>query len=88
MPVSDLQPGDPDRIGTYRVLSRLGTGGMGIVYLVQAGNRLGALKLIRPELADDEEFRRRFRHEVEAGRAVAGPYTARFIDAELEGSRP
>jgi serine/threonine protein kinase len=85
MPVSDLRTRDPDRIGPYRVLGRLGAGGMGVVYLVQAGQRLGALKLIRPELADDEEFRVRFRREVEAGRAVSGPYTARFIDAQLDG---
>jgi len=61
---------------------------MGIVYLVQAGTGLGALKLIRPQLADDQEFRARFRREVEAGRAVAGRYTARFIDAELDGAAP
>jgi len=88
VPVTELQPGDPDRIGPYRVLSRLGSGGMGIVYLVQAGAGLGALKLIRPQLADDPEFRARFRREVEAGRAVAGPYTARYIDAEVEGPTP
>jgi serine/threonine protein kinase len=61
---------------------------MGIVYLVQARAGLGALKLIRPQLADDAEFRARFRREVEAGRAVAGRYTARFIDAELDGPTP
>jgi serine/threonine protein kinase len=61
---------------------------MGVVYLVQAGKSLGALKLIRPQLADDEEFRARFRREVEAGRAVSGPYTARFIDAQLDGPAP
>ena len=88
MPVSDLRTGDPDRIGPYRVLGRLGAGGMGVVYLVQAGKGLGALKLIRLELADDEEFRVRFRREVDAGRAVSGPYTARFIDAQLDGPAP
>jgi len=88
VPVSDLQAGDPERIGPYRVLGRLGAGGMGIVYLVQAGTGLGALKLIRSHLAEDAEFRARFRREVEAGRAVAGRYTARFIDAELEGPTP
>ena len=88
MPVSELRAGDPDRIGPYRVLGRLGAGGMGVVYLVQVGKGLAALKLIRPQLADDEEFRARFRREVEAGRAVSGPYTARFIDAQLDGPAP
>jgi len=88
MPVGELLPGDPASIGPYRVLSRLGVGGMGVVFLVQAGNRIAALKLIRPVLAHDEEFRSRFRREVDAGRRVSGSYTARFIDAQLDGASP
>ena len=88
VPVSDLLPSDPARIGPHRVLGRLGSGGMGEVFLVQAGNGLGALKLIRQQLVDDPEFRARFKREVEAGRAVSGPFTARFIDAELDGPTP
>ena len=88
MPVSDLLEGDPDRIGPYRVLSRLGAGGMGVVYLVQFGTGLGALKLIRPQLTDDPQFRARFRREIETSRSVQSPFVASVIDADLDGMEP
>jgi serine/threonine protein kinase len=88
LPVSQLEEGDPEQVGSYRVVARLGEGGMGVVYLVAVGNGLGALKLIRPELVRDEDFRVRFGREVDAGKLVMGPYTARFVDARLEGPQP
>src|SRR5438067_12453303 len=84
-----LEAGDPKRLGRYRILSRLALGGMGVVYLAQIRERqLVALKVIRPELAHDEEYRRRFRREVEAARSVGGRCTARVLDADTEGTRP
>jgi serine/threonine protein kinase len=87
--MQDLQPSDPERIGSYRLLNRLGTGGMGVVYLAEdpAGSEV-ALKLIRPELAEDPSFRSRFRREVRAGQLVGGICTARYIDADVESERP
>ncbi|MET8184116.1 serine/threonine-protein kinase [Streptomyces sp. NPDC005336] len=80
---------DPDVLGAYRLLARLGAGGMGRVYLARSpGGRTVAVKVVRPELAEDEEFRARFRHEVGIARAVSGPYTAPVVDADTEAVLP
>ncbi|MFV2198527.1 serine/threonine-protein kinase [Nocardiopsis sp. LOL_012] len=81
-----LQAGDPRELGGYRVLGRLGQGGMGVVYLAEdPSGRPVAVKLIHPGLSDDEDFRRRFAREVDAARRVARFSTAGVIDARLEG---
>ncbi|MCQ0005650.1 PQQ-binding-like beta-propeller repeat protein [Actinomadura madurae] len=77
-----LLPGDPERIGGYRCVARLGTGGMGDVFFVQADTGApAALKLIHPDLAEDPGFRARFAREVGAMRRVSGSYTAALLDA-------
>jgi hypothetical protein len=82
-------PGDPDRIGPYRVVRLLGAGGMGRVYLGRsAGGRLVAVKVIRAELAADPEFRTRFRREVAAAQQVNGLYTALVVQADVDGPVP
>jgi eukaryotic-like serine/threonine-protein kinase len=87
--VDALQPGDPQWVGRYRLVKRLGTGGMGRVFLGQSpGGRLVAVKLIRPELADDPGFRRRFAQEVSAARRVSGLFTAPVVDADPDGPQP
>ncbi|MEU9098700.1 serine/threonine-protein kinase [Streptomyces sp. NPDC048361] len=84
-----LEPGDPERIGTYRLLARLGAGGMGQVYLARSDrNRTVAVKLVRPDLADQDEFRARFRQEVRAALRVGGPWTAPVLDADTEAPAP
>ena len=87
--LNELQPGDPAQIGPYKLTAVLGTGGMGRVYLGwSAGGRPVAVKVIRPELAADAEFRARFRREVEAARTMNGVHTAPLVDADLEGPVP
>ncbi|MFJ9898552.1 protein kinase [Streptomyces sp. NPDC091280] len=77
------------RIGPYDLLRRLGGGGMGDVYLARSrGGRLVAVKVVRPHLAQDPGFRRRFRAEVEAARKVGGFYTAPVVDADPEAGTP
>jgi len=85
----ELQPGDPERIGPYRVIRPLGSGGMGRVFLGRsAGGRPVAVKVIRADLAADSQFRARFRREVDAARKVNGLYTALVVDADLDGPMP
>ncbi|MCX4699132.1 serine/threonine-protein kinase [Streptomyces sp. NBC_01373] len=84
-----LGPGDPQRIGAYRMLARLGAGGMGQVYLARSDRgRTVAVKLVREELAARDEFRARFRQEVQAARQVGGYWTAPVIDADTEAAVP
>ncbi|WP_375042571.1 PQQ-binding-like beta-propeller repeat protein [Actinomadura sp. NTSP31] len=89
MPVRPLQAGDAPGIGPYRLLARLGAGGMGTVFLAASpGGRLVALKVVRAEFADDERFRERFRREIEAARRVSGLYTAPVLDGDADAPHP
>ncbi|MER5222159.1 serine/threonine-protein kinase [Streptomyces flaveus] len=84
-----LDVGEPTTVGPYRLLGRLGSGGMGRVYLGRsAGGRTVAVKIVHPHFALDEEFRARFRREVDAARRVGGAYTAPVLDADPDASIP
>ncbi|MFB7444664.1 protein kinase [Streptomyces mirabilis] len=84
-----LGAGEPQQIGAYRLLARLGAGGMGRVYLARSDRgRTVAVKLVREELAAQEEFRARFRQEVLAARRVGGLWTAPVLDADTEAAVP
>ncbi|MEE1782221.1 protein kinase [Streptomyces sp. SP17BM10] len=84
-----LGAGDPRQMGEYRLLRRLGAGGMGLVYLGRtAGGRTVAVKTVHAQFAADPEFRVRFRQEVAAARLVGGKWTAPVLDADTEGERP
>ncbi|MFF4318285.1 serine/threonine-protein kinase [Streptomyces sp. NPDC001568] len=87
--MEQLRPADPHHIGPYRLLCRLGAGGMGQVYLARSDRgRTVAVKLVHPALARHEQFRSRFRHEVAAARRVGGAWTAPVLDADTEADVP
>ncbi len=84
-----LRPGDPARVGRYRLGGRLGDGGMGQVFWGRSpSGRPVAVKIVHPYLAAQPEFRRRFAHEVEAARRVGGFHTAPVVDADPDGDPP
>ncbi|MCP2308990.1 serine/threonine-protein kinase [Kitasatospora paracochleata] len=76
-------------MGEYRLLRRLGAGGMGQVFLGRTtGGRTVAVKTVHPHFAADPEFRLRFRQEVAAARRVGGRWTAPVLDADTDGEQP
>ena len=84
-----LRAGDPDRVGRYRLTARLGSGGMGVVYLgVAEDGRLVAVKVLRPELADDREFRARFDREAAVLARIRGMGIVRVIEAGTDSAGP
>jgi hypothetical protein len=87
--VGGLEPADPRLIGPYRLLGRLGAGGMGRVFLgVSAAGRPVAVKIVHAELAADPDFRNRFSSEVAAARKVSGLFTALVVDADVDARVP
>ncbi|MDB1088959.1 serine/threonine-protein kinase [Streptomyces sp. ACA25] len=89
MAMMRLRREDPRVVGSFRLHRRLGAGGMGVVYLGsdRRGQRV-ALKVIRPDLAEDPEFRSRFAREVSAARRIRGGCTARLVAADLDAAKP
>jgi serine/threonine protein kinase/Tol biopolymer transport system component len=84
-----LQRGDPASVGGYQLLGRLGSGGMGQVFLgVSPSGRRVAVKLIHPVHAGTEHFRERFAREIEAARRVGGFHTAPVVDADPHADPP
>ncbi|MEU4967013.1 serine/threonine-protein kinase [Streptomyces smyrnaeus] len=84
-----LAAGDPARVNDFILRGRLGTGGMGQVFLGRSlGGRTVAVKLVHPHLARQAEFRSRFRREVAAARAVSGAFTAPVVAAGTEDDPP
>ncbi|MER6444447.1 serine/threonine-protein kinase [Streptomyces venezuelae] len=84
-----LSADDPHEIGGYRLHARLGSGGMGVVYLAYTpGGRPIALKAVRREFAADPEFRERFAQEVASARRIHGLFTAQVVDSGEDDHTP
>lgn len=86
---ADAEAELPEYAGHYRLESRLGSGGMGVVHLARStsGMRV-AVKVVHATYARDPEFRGRFRQEVAAARRVSGAFTAPVVDADPDAGRP
>jgi len=85
----ELEPGDPRQVGPYGVLGRLGSGGMGRVFLARSpGGRYVAVKVIRAEFAEQADFRIRFAREVATAQRVSGLFTAPVVDADVDAPVP
>ncbi|MER6136188.1 PQQ-binding-like beta-propeller repeat protein [Streptomyces sp. NPDC001815] len=84
-----LREDDPRSVGGYRIESRIGSGGMGVVYLGRSvSGRAVAVKVVHTRYADNAEFRARFRQEIAAARRVSGAFTAPVVDADPDAERP
>ncbi len=88
MTVSNLNAGESFYIGRYRVVSQLGRGGMGTVYLGESpdGQQV-AIKVINPEYSRHDQFRMRFRREADAAQRVRRFCTAAVLETALDGDQ-
>ena len=87
--VGSLRRWDPERIGPYSIIGRLGAGAMGQVFLARStAGRLVAVKTIRVELAEEPGFRARFAREVAAAGRVSGVFTASVVEADADADLP
>ena len=87
--IGPLRRWDPERIGPYTIIGRLGAGAMGQVFLARStAGRLVAVKTIRIELAEEADFRARFAREVAAASRVSGVFTAAVIEADPNADLP
>ncbi|MEU6142785.1 serine/threonine-protein kinase [Streptomyces sp. NPDC047081] len=84
-----LRENDPRTVGGYRIEARIGTGGMGVVYLGRSvSGRAVAVKVVHAKYAENDDFRSRFRQEIAAARRVSGAFTAPVLDADPDAERP
>ncbi|MGW7456550.1 protein kinase domain-containing protein [Streptomyces sp. NPDC054797] len=87
--LAPLTHDDPESLGDFRLLARLGSGGMGTVYLARsAGGRTAALKTVHARIAADTSFRTRFRLESDAARVIGDRYGARVFAADALAATP
>ncbi len=79
----------PRKIGPYRVIEKIGEGGMGVVYLgTDADKRRVAIKVLGSAVAGDPNARQRLAREVETMRRVRNRYVAEVLDADVDGPAP
>ena len=85
-PAAQLTDVDPRRLGKWEVQSRIGSGGMGVVYKAVHGEDVAAVKVVRPGLLDDPQVAARFEREAQVLRSVHDAHISRFLDADIAGT--
>lgn len=83
-----LRPRDPRAIGPYKLVGRLGAGGMGVVYIASKGSETVALKIIRDSIIDDPSQATRFIREIETLKSINSPHVAKVLDTGAHNERP
>jgi serine/threonine protein kinase len=81
-----LRPGDPEQIGPWQIVNRLGSGGMGIVYMGNNGTRAAAVKIVREFLLEDPSSRARLSREVAILKKIKGKYVAEIVGADIDSN--
>lgn len=84
VPLEPLRDRDPRALGPFRLLGRLGAGGMGVAYLSESGGDWSVVKMLRSELAEDRSHRARIGRELEAMKRASGPHTAKLLEEHLD----
>jgi serine/threonine protein kinase len=85
VPLEPLRALDPKSLGGWRMLGRLGTGGMGVAFLAERDGLWAVVKMIRSDLSDDRSHRARISRELDAMRLAEGPHTASLYESDLDG---
>jgi serine/threonine protein kinase len=80
-----LRPGDPEQLGPYTLIARLGSGGMGVVFLGSQGSRRVAVKVVRSSFIDDPSLRTRFAREIDTLKKLKSQHVAAYLDSDTEG---
>jgi len=84
--VERLRPGDPEQIGPWQIVNRLGSGGMGIVYMGNNGTRTAAVKIVREFLLEDPASRARLNREVAILKKIKGKHVAEIVGADIDSN--
>ena len=81
-----LAESDPRQLGPYRIIARLGLGGMGVVFLGSRGSQRVAVKVMRSSFLDSPTLRTRFEREIATLKKIKSPFVAKYLDSDIEGN--
>ena len=79
-----LEKNDPESIGPFKLVARLGAGGMGVVYLATRGSQSVALKVLNSALTENSVARSRFKKEIQTLQQIDSPFVAKVVDAHAD----
>lgn len=80
-----LVESDPRQLGPYKIIARLGSGGMGVVFLGSKGSQRVAVKVMRSSFLDSPTLKTRFEREIATLKKIYSPFVAKYLDSDIEG---